>query len=77
MKLKSYMAPDATSADKRLAVLWCVPQTYSKRLNDFMNVDVKACIDIFVRSIFFSLIPSVEKNSICWIKVCFDSGLTS
>lgn len=22
MKLKSYMAPDATSADKRLAVLW-------------------------------------------------------
>lgn len=41
MKLKSYMAPDATSADKRLAVLWCVPQTYSKRLNDFMNVDVK------------------------------------
>lgn len=27
MKLKSYMAPDATSADKRLAVLWYVAET--------------------------------------------------
>lgn len=28
MKLKSYMAPDATSADKRLAVLWYVSEKH-------------------------------------------------
>lgn len=29
MKLKNYLAPDATAADKRLAVLWYVyPELY-------------------------------------------------
>ncbi len=42
MKLKSYMAPDATSADKRLAMLWYVADAH--QLNEYEKTGRKSSL---------------------------------